>query len=282
MTDVIPETTTAEPETDEAASAALWAEMAAAVKGEKTAPEANPAAEPTTGAARAPEDPAKPVDTHEGDDDLWAGASEAQRKAFEDLQHRARSDQERVGALQKQLNALQQQIAAAQTAKPAEPSKAAVDWAVFEKDYPDEAKAFKALQAESEAKIQALQHKLDSLSGASDGQFFDLLDAVRPDWRETVNAPEFDRWLSAQDEPTQAKLQSSKVGDAVGLLRAYDAHRDATRVKADKIRQDRDARAKNAESVAGRSAAPPLDDEPADSAALWREATAHARKRRGL
>lgn len=274
MTD---ETTTVDTD---AADAALWAEAVAAVKGDKPA-EAVPTAAPEAPTAPAEATPTQSEPTTETEVDIWESATESQRQAFAELQHRLRSDNGRVGALQRQINELQRQLQA--PPKPSEtPPKELVDWAVFEREYPDEAKAFKALQSASDAKIQALQEKIDSLSTPADGQFYDLLDAVRPDWRETVNTPDFSLWLSAQDEPTQFRFGSAKISDAVSLLRAYDAHKDAKKAKADQIKQTREQRARNSETLSGRQTQPALDGEVDDKDALWREAVASVRKRRGL
>ena len=263
------------PNTD-TVDAGLWAEAVAAAKGEAPAdpkPEADatPPAEPE--AAKPEGEKEQSADAG----DIWENASEGQRRAFADLQHRLRSNDGRVGALQRQINDLTRQLQ--EQARLAEP-KAADDWAAFEKDYPDEAKAFKALQAGSDAKIQALQQQLENLATPNDGQFYDLLDAVRPDWREIVNAPDFSIWLSAQDEPTQAKINSSKISDATALLRAFDAHRDAKKAKADQLKQTREQRASHAQAIPGSSSSPSLDDDVQDSNALWHEAVASVKRRR--
>ena len=284
MTDEITAVDTTTDAEAKAADAALWAEAVAAVKGEKPVAPAPTDAKSEAAIVPLSETDVQPevetADQAEKEDDLWDGATEAQRQAYADLQHRLRSDNGRVGALQRQINELQRQLQA--QSAPVPEQKTAADWASFEKDYPDEAKAFKALQAESDAKIDALQQQLEKLATPNDGQFYELLDAVRPDWRETVNAPEFSIWLSAQDEPTQGKLNSSRVGDAMSLLRAFDAHRDAKKAKADQIKQTREQRASNAQAIAGRSSQPSLDEEASDSEVLWREAVASVKRRRSL
>ena len=281
----------------DSADSALWAEVVAGFGKSDPAPKEEPPATPpddqSTGdgaaggkakqgdgeTAQGAGETAQPAGEPE---DLWASATEAQRKAFQDLEHGRRSDQGRVSALQRQINDLQRQLEAANKPPPAAaPPLGQIDWAAFERDYPDEAKALKTLQAESEAKISALQQRLESNTRAAGDQFYDLLDGIRPGWRDTVNSPAFEQWLSAQSEPTREQFHSSKIGDALGLLRSFDEHQTAQAAKAAQLKKDREDRAKKSESVPGRATTPSMDEGVENPDAAWDAAVAKVRKMRG-
>lgn len=274
----------------DSADSALWAEVIAGFGKSDPAPKeespATPPADQPTGNEPAGGETAQGTGEAEqpaGEpEDIWSGATEAQRKAFQDLEHGRRSDQGRVSALQRQINDLQRQIEAANKPPPvAAPPAGQIDWALFERDYPDEAKAFKALQSESEAKISALQQRLESNTRAAGDQFYDLLDGIRPGWRDTVNSQPFDQWLSAQAEPTREKFHSSKIGDALGLLRSFDEHQAAQSAKAAQLKKDREDRAKKSESVPGRATTPSMDEGVENPDAAWDAAVTRVRKMRG-
>ena len=106
----------------DSADSALWAEVVAGFGKNDPAPKEEPPADQSTGNESAGgETPqgAGEVEQPAGEpEDLWAGATEAQRKAFQDLEHGRRSDQGRVSALQRQINDLQRQIEAANKPPP--------------------------------------------------------------------------------------------------------------------------------------------------------------------
>lgn len=289
------ENTATEIDTD-SANAALWDEIVGNMKGEKpesaeSKPQASAAPESSADDESADESEAGDAedveDTEEIEpEDIWAAASEDQRKAFKDLEHRYKSDQGRVTAMQKQLDQLKQQLTEARQAKPESPPKNddnAVDWAAFERDYPDEAKAFKAMQKQSDEKIEQLTQALQGMQNQTSMQLPDLLDATRPGWRETIESKDFDIWLAGQEDDSKARYTSTKVADAVSLLNDYEKHKAAKKDKAAKLKADRDARAKNSESVNGRSTAPSVDSaDEGDPEAMWQAAVSQVEKRIGV
>lgn len=60
------------------------------------------------------------------------------------------------------------------------------------------------------------------------------IDLAHDGWEETVNTPEFGKWLDAQPAETQALASSDKPKDSIKLLDSYKAHRTAVAAEAER------------------------------------------------
>lgn len=81
------------------------------------------------------------------------------------------------------------------------------------------------------------------------------MDAARPDWRTLRQDREFATWIQAHPEQQQAAQQPG-VRAALGVIKAYDEHRNAAKVQA-----QRETRLKNAQATPAKgSRAPSLSD----------------------
>jgi len=165
------------------------------------------------------------------------------------LKHSDASQRGRLGAYQRQINDLQRKPQEpepvqtdSQDGKPPKDdeqqrtdmaeSMGVDDWDEFKEDFPDMARAF-------EARLKADQHKQSQL----EQQVNELRSAVQPmqeqahqqhlqseyarledrhsNWKEVVNAPEFDTWLKTQNPSIQGLAGSDSADDASALLDFY-------------------------------------------------------------
>ena len=201
----------------------------------------------------------------------------------ERLRHSDASQRGRIGAYQRQLNEHQRKALEPEAAKPpAQESKAqdddqqrqgmadsagVDDWKEFKEDFPDMARAFESrLKADQQTQAQLRQDIAELRSTVQPIQEqahqqqlqseYVRLESRHTDWREVVNAPEFDSWLNTQNPSIQALKESDSADDASALLDFYKAtnaagDEDSRAPKHDK----RQARLANAQTVSRRGAA---------------------------
>jgi len=211
------------------------------------------------------EDSDKPDDINEDDDsdtlianedddsgeslDIWATATEEQRKAIEELrneksnwQHRFQSDAGRVSALQRKINELE----ALQSSRPQqvqEPVQVPIDptssaeMDSFREDYPDIANAVDRMVqqqlANERQQFQGALSQLDSrisqtikpIQESEQQRFVDsqmkALEIEHPDWREVATSNDFMSWMVQQPEPVQAMYNSDSASDAAYLVSSF-------------------------------------------------------------
>lgn len=168
-------------------------------------------------------------------DDLWAGATEAQRKEFDRLEHADRSNRGRVSALQQQINDLKQQLA-----QPAKREEAPVvadeidDDALkqFEDDYPEIADVLKRMQAKNQRLIKEQQTQLAGVQQVVDPIIrnrvqqerqseLDLLTREHPDALAIAESQAFQSWLQGQGPVIQQMFKSTLAEDNINLLHIY-------------------------------------------------------------
>jgi hypothetical protein len=205
-------------------------------------PEDEPPAEQPAG-----DPPSEEEKQQEPPPDMWAGASEAQRAAYQtlvneaaSLRARAMSDSGRVSALQRQLDS-----------KPAVPQGAAAERKeggdasgraelVNEKlkqlreEYPDLAEPIVEAFATQEARLKAIQESLDGVTqtvGAAQAeraveQQIGALQARHPDWKQKTASPAFANWANAQPDFIKQVIvrngqQIVDAGEASALLEQF-------------------------------------------------------------
>jgi len=228
--------------------------------------------------------------------DIWADANEAQRLEFQQLQklnkeldHRVKSDSGRVKTLRQQVQQLTEQVEQfqSQQQKPAESQQETdlpVSWKKYQQDFPDDAAAISELletaNKSTTSKIAQLEQTIEQLQSSQGAGFYDILDAQRPDWRDTVQSESFTEWLVDQAEPVQLMQHSTKVRDAVKLLSYYDDHLATQKAKAEEIKKQRKQRLSETTSVEGKGGATPTADGD-DTDAMWNAAIKAASKRLG-
>jgi len=209
----------------------------------------DPVAEPP------PDDGGEP---DEGDDegrpapDLWAEASEAHRTAYqaalaeqERLRHSVHSNAGRVSALQRKINELESQLgrqisaAAAPTEAPsAQEIKDAMQtpesWASFSEEYPEVAKAVDGRIAGEIARLEQalnpLREDVQRRHQIEAKQFeqsqYAAVERAHPQWRKTINTPEFSEWLQRQPVSIQTLVESDYADDAIALLDFFTGSRE--------------------------------------------------------
>lgn len=223
-------------------------------------------------------------------DDLAARLKELEEEN-EKLRHSDASQRGRLGAYQRQINELQRKQQELQAAKPTNPdgkvqtedqqrqsmaeSMGVEDWAEFEENFPEIARAFEARQKADQLKQAQLEQQIADLRNAvqpiqqqaHEQQLqseIARLDGRHTDWREVVNAPEFTEWLQSQNPSIQALASSDSADDASALLDFYKGTNgglatteqgdDTSRAQQHDKRQSRLA---NAQTVSRRGAAKP-------------------------
>lgn len=176
------------------------------------------------------------------------GEAEAEPEATDDLE----PAKEAPPDWESRFRALESQIAESR-AQPAQPvSNASTDPDPFEEfrtDYPDIADPIQKLLERQQQQFGT------ALAEVRATAFEESMDAARPDWRTLRQDREFSAWIQAHPEQQQAAQQPG-VRAALGVLKAYDAHRNAAKVQA-----QRETRLQNAHTTPAKgSRAPSLSD----------------------
>jgi len=231
----------------------------------------------------APDDEGGAADESEEDnpDDLSKRLKELEQEN-EKLRHSDASQRGRLGAYQRQINELQRRQQELDAAKPTSQngdpqtddqqrqdmaeSMGVDDWEEFKEDFPDMARAFEARlkadqqrQAKLEQEVAELRSTVQPMQEQAHEQQlqseYARLEDRHNDWREVVNAPEFDTWLKSQNPSIQALAESESADDASALLDFYKGANgggpDTSRAQQHDKRQSRLA---NAQTVSRRGA----------------------------
>jgi len=201
----------------------------------------------------------------------------------ERLRHSDASQRGRLGAYQRQINEHQRKAKELESAKPVTQedkpqdddqqrqgmadSAGVDDWTEFKEDFPDMARAFESRLKADQAKQAQLQQEVAELRStvqpmqeqAHQQQLqseYVRLDGRHTDWREVVNAPEFDTWLKTQNPTIQALAGSESADDASALLDFYKGTSGTGDENSRAPKHDkRQSRLANAQTVSRRGAA---------------------------
>jgi hypothetical protein len=186
---------------------------------------------------------AAPANTKTESTDVFATASEAQRKALADLQaqlsaaqHRASSDAHRVAALTVKTSEQERKLQAFQQQQQQTPE---VDDVA--QDYPEVAqlvrseikRAIEPIVSEHER--QTAERQLSELEAAQEAELaetqkaFKRFSEVHPDYLEVCRSPAFSDWKSKQSPGMQALAASSHPDDAIVMLNNYKQTLKSTR-----------------------------------------------------
>lgn len=188
-------------------------------------------------------------------DDIWAGATEAARKQFEEqqalleqLKHADRSNRGRVSALQKKLD----EVARKRVVGPAEDDDTTnagqsaaelsdSEMTELEKDFPEVAKALRIQQAriqqltgQVESKFSAVQDQLSPLQAERESAFASAeqqrLIELHPEAQDMMKNPEHDfwYWLANQSPTVQAIGADESAEASATLITLYKANRQST------------------------------------------------------
>lgn len=201
------------------------------------------------------------------------------RDYIEKIENERRAAIGRAAALQRELASGKRRQAAEQPA----PVLAADDpTKKLAEEFPELSGALDASIAKAEQKfgealrISNAKNKADALEGSF------------PNWVETMQSPEFNYWLTQQDEPMHKRFESDSVRDYAILLRSYElasavvvvppAPVPAAPSEVERIQKERAARQDRSVNVPSKPGAPNPTGEPdeADPEALFNW---HSRKR---
>ena len=200
----------------------------------------------------------------------------------ERLRHSDASQRGRLGAYQRQINDLQRKSQEIESAKPKNQngesqddnqqrqdladSMGVDDWKEFKEDFPDMARAFESRLKADQAKQTQLEQQVSELRSAVQPMQeqahqqqlqseYARLEGRHSDWREVVNAPEFDSWLNTQNPSIQALKDSDSADDASALLDFYKGTTGTGDENSRAPKHDkRQARLANAQTVSRRGA----------------------------
>jgi len=197
----------------------------------------------------------------------------------EKLENERRSAVGRAAALDRQLASFKRKQEA--DVAPA-PAPAATD-DPFATEYPE---LSKALEKALEARVTKTEQQFgEALRVTTQKTKSDVLDGVFPGWLTTVQTPEFNYWLTQQDEPTQKLFDSDNVRDYAILLQSFKTASTAPppappagESEVERIQKQRAARLDRSADVPSKSGAPNPTGEPdeSDPEALFNW---HSRKR---
>jgi DNA repair exonuclease SbcCD ATPase subunit len=196
------------------------------------------------------------------------------------LKHSEASQRGRLGAYQRQINDLQSQLQQRQQhtqhadgreksdderRDEAAQEMGSDDWDAFKEDFPDMARAFEARlkadqqrQAQLEQQLQQLQSAVQPIQQQAHEQQlqseYARLESRHSDWRDVVNAPEFQSWLQDQNPAIQQLAGSESADDASALLDFYKGNLPGDNSRATQ-HDKRQSRLANAQTVSRRGAA---------------------------
>ncbi|MDR5867930.1 hypothetical protein [Halomonas koreensis] len=228
----------------------------------------------------------------EGDEDPQAELDRLRQEA-QTWQHRYQSDLGRQNALQRKIQELQEenrklqesgQPAAGQGGQgqdqgsdnPQGSGYSNEEWDQLKADFPEIARGIEqqigAMQKQYESQIEQLKGQLTPIQQQAEQQAFNseiaALEQQHPDWRETVNRPEFHSWLQQQPPRVQEMFSSDSAADAAYLLGTFKTSTGAAQEQPNQnLRQRRQRTLENARTVPSRGgrqrSAIPDDDEDA-------------------
>lgn len=169
------------------------------------APDEDTSGEPAAGAEAPAEAP-----------DPWASAPaelrslyEAERKAREQAEHRARSDANRVAALSRKLAAQPASAPAPADTAETEAKNKALDEKrkQLEEDYPDVASPLFEIIDGLKDELGAVKQVVGSVEADRQAEVVAdqqrALEAVHPDWRDIASDPRFGEWVQGQPQKIQ-------------------------------------------------------------------------------
>ena len=167
--------------------------------------------------------------------DMWDGADERQKTAFDQLaqenkrlSHELKSDRGRKVALQRKVDELNTKLTTGGD-KPTESNNDAppAKWAEMKQDYPDIAAASEEMMQQASQRIiaatsqkvnEALQPFHQKEAEAYTTAQNAALEERHPNWIETVNSSEFVNWLPMQNAAIQDLVNSNDAADSASLL----------------------------------------------------------------
>lgn len=201
------------------------------------------------------EDLAPDADANAGyadDNELVLDGDEPREADAESDEPDAEPEAEAAPDWEARFQALESQLADVR-AQPAQPTPAPATepdpFEQFRTDYPDIADPIQKLLERQQQQFGA------ALAEVRAAAFEESMDAARPDWRTLREDKAFAAWLQANPDQREAAQQPG-VRAALGVMKAYDAQRNAAKVQA-----QRETRLRNAESTPARgSRAPSLSD----------------------
>jgi len=238
--------------------AELWRSFAADDKQQQSATEAPDDGGDQDAAAAddaEPETATEDADAQQpaGEDDIWSGASAAQREAFEALkaekarlEQAERSQRGRISAFQRQIEDLRRQPspeataatdkgAAESTGEPAADFLGSDKWKTFAEEYPEIAEplgeVISGLRSETTRLHKELAAVGDERREAALQQQEQLLVEAHPDWLEVTDDAAFVDWLGAQPRHVREAAQrnfdaivdADEAADVVGRFKAWRA-----------------------------------------------------------
>jgi hypothetical protein len=185
-------------------------------------------------------------------------------------EHRYKSDLGRQNALQSKLAESErtiQELRAGSTAqKPADiPNE---QWEELKNDYPEIAAGIEArfgnLEKNHQAEIEALKGQISPIQQEAEAQYVknqtDALIRDFPDYIQTINSPEFDKWVQAQPRTVQALMGSDEAVDASYLLNSFAQTQQTTQPESP-LRTKRKQQLEDAETLSTRNSLKKPDDE---------------------
>ena len=204
----------------------------------------------------------------------------------------------RVAAWQSEQDAARKAAAAAPAADA--PSKAAIaaattpeKWNTLKGEFPEWGEAIESFvesrltnvpQGQPGITEEQIDAKLKSLpannqSGLDIDTLKDIVESIIPGWEQKVNAPTYAPWIATQPPEVQALGASTKVSDAVKLVRLFEKH-EASQAQAIEAQRQETLRI----AAGGRpNAASRTDVDPGNLSpeALWNQEAAAREKKRG-
>ncbi len=186
---------------------------------------------------------------------------QATRDYFAKIDNERRSAIGRAAALQREQDAAKRRQAATPAPAPAPAAGEDDPQARLAAEFPELAAAVNARVAQTERTFN------EQVERAKFQAKLEVLGGMYPNWRETMESPEFNYWLAQQDEQTQKRFDSDSTRDYAVLLRSFELASappaapapasDVTRIK-----KDREARLSRSVDVPTTKSAPNPTGEP--------------------
>lgn len=155
------------------------------------------------------------------------GRIQSAENAQQQLAHRLRQSEGRVGTLNGQLLQANRRLEEISRPAPAPAAPSKID--ALAESHPELAGAFKELADRIPAQAPAPEPEVVEPTDPTMQHSYDIVERRFPGWKDTVNTSQFKQWLGTQSMDAQLLAESDDPVDAINLLAGF---RDASRRQA--------------------------------------------------
>lgn len=224
--------------------------------------------------------------SEEAAEDIWAGASDAQRQAFEDLQHRYESDRTRFVPMSRKVNDLiaENRRLKTEQAQPGEVDKLKADLARVKEEFPEVGEVLDRMSAENDRRFASIDEASREAVLRRDAENEAAVEKVHPGFMQLLAGKKdvFDAWIDDQPRKIRDAYERNReimvdAPEVVELVSAFKLHLNPPpKDKPTNPRRERQLAALKTPTARGRGAVNAPEADSADDDAAWAAAVAKA------